>query len=105
MIVDIIRAFYRRSISFFAAWLLIITTQVLGYGWAGLMRKYVIEPAHMWWPGTLVQVFLFRVLHEKEEDQQPAEGAGRQRHGPSSSWWRSRAASCGTPCRGTSSRR
>jgi OPT family oligopeptide transporter len=29
-IIDIIRAFYKRSISFFAAWLLVITTQV-GY--------------------------------------------------------------------------
>ncbi|VAI59667.1 unnamed protein product [Triticum turgidum subsp. durum] len=67
MIVDIIRAFYGRSISFIAAWLLITTTQVLGYGWAGLMRKYVVEPAHMWWPSTLVQVSLFRALHEKEE--------------------------------------
>lgn len=34
--------------------------QVLGYGWAGILRKYVVEPAHMWWPGTLVQVSLFR---------------------------------------------
>lgn len=34
--------------------------QVLGYGWAGLLRKYVVEPAHMWWPSTLVQVSLFR---------------------------------------------
>ncbi|OEL21098.1 Oligopeptide transporter 4 [Dichanthelium oligosanthes] len=66
-IVNIIRAFYHRRISFFTGWLLVITTQVLGYGWAGLMRKYVVEPAHMWWPGTLVQVSLFRALHEKEE--------------------------------------
>lgn len=66
-IVTIIKAFYGRKISFLASWILIITTQVLGYGWAGLLRKYVIEPAHMWWPGTLVQVSLFRALHEKEE--------------------------------------
>lgn len=66
-IVTIIKAFYRRKISFLAGWLLIITTQVLGYGWAGLLRKYVVEPAHMWWPSTLVQVSLFRALHEKEE--------------------------------------
>ncbi|KAJ0970853.1 hypothetical protein J5N97_018812 [Dioscorea zingiberensis] len=66
-IVDIIKAFYKRSISFIAAWILIVTTQVLGYGWAGLMRRYVVEPAHMWWPSTLVQVSLFRALHEKEE--------------------------------------
>ncbi|KAI3842416.1 hypothetical protein MKW92_022590 [Papaver armeniacum] len=66
-IVNIIKAFYHRNISFLAGWLLIITTQVLGYGWAGLLRKYVVEPAHMWWPSTLVQVSLFRALHEKDE--------------------------------------
>ncbi|KAL6211449.1 hypothetical protein ACLB2K_016675 [Fragaria x ananassa] len=66
-IVNIIKKFYFRKISFLASWLLIITTQVLGYGWAGLLRKYVVEPAHMWWPSTLVQVSLFRALHEKEE--------------------------------------
>ena len=37
-----------------------IYMQVLGYGWAGLLRKYVVEPAHMWWPNTLVQISLFR---------------------------------------------
>ncbi|XP_021776231.1 oligopeptide transporter 4-like [Chenopodium quinoa] len=66
-IVNIIKAFYKRNISFLAAWILIITTQVLGYGWAGLMRKYVVEPSHMWWPNTLVQVSLFRALHEKDD--------------------------------------
>ncbi|XP_027356861.1 oligopeptide transporter 4-like [Abrus precatorius] len=65
-IVDIIRAFYGRKISFLASWLLVMTTQVLGYGWAGIMKKYVVEPAQMWWPATLVQVSLFRALHEKE---------------------------------------
>lgn len=66
-IVTIIKAFYGRSISFLAGWLLITTTQVLGYGWAGLLRKYVVDPAHMWWPATLVQVSLFRALHEKDD--------------------------------------
>ncbi|KAA8545686.1 hypothetical protein F0562_020863 [Nyssa sinensis] len=68
-IVTIIKAFYGRGISFLASWILIITTQVLGYGWAGLLRKYVVEPAHMWWPSTLVQVSLFRALHEKEKQR------------------------------------
>ncbi|WOG82683.1 hypothetical protein DCAR_0101849 [Daucus carota subsp. sativus] len=68
-IITIIKAFYFRSISFVAGWLLIITTQVLGYGWAGLLRSYVVEPAQMWWPSTLVQVSLFRALHEKDEER------------------------------------
>ncbi|XP_049375723.1 oligopeptide transporter 4-like [Solanum verrucosum] len=66
IIVDIIKVFYHRKISFLAGWILVITTQVLGYGWAGIMRKYVVEPAEMWWPSTLAQVSIFRALHEKE---------------------------------------
>ncbi|KVH99663.1 Oligopeptide transporter OPT superfamily [Cynara cardunculus var. scolymus] len=41
---------------------------VLGYGWAGLLRKYVVEPSHMWWPSTLVQISLFRALHNDGDD-------------------------------------
>ncbi|RLM80025.1 oligopeptide transporter 4-like [Panicum miliaceum] len=66
-VVDIVRVFYHRSFPFLAAWLLVVTTQVLGYGWAGLMRKYVVEPAHMWWPSALAVASLFRAMHEKEE--------------------------------------
>uniref|UniRef100_A0A803LV84 Uncharacterized protein n=1 Tax=Chenopodium quinoa TaxID=63459 RepID=A0A803LV84_CHEQI len=68
-IVDIIKVFYMRKITFLASWILIITTQVLGYGWAGILRKYVVDPAEMWWPGSLVQVSLFRALHEKQDSK------------------------------------
>ncbi|KAI3465134.1 hypothetical protein Pfo_021797 [Paulownia fortunei] len=68
-IVDIIKAIYKRNISFLASWILVITTQVLGYGWAGILRKYVVEPAEMWWPSSLVQVSLFRALHEKDSSK------------------------------------
>ncbi|KAJ9674083.1 hypothetical protein PVL29_023559 [Vitis rotundifolia] len=65
-IVDIIKAFYHREISFLACWILVITTQVLGYGWAGILRKFVVDPAEMWWPSSLTQVSLFSALHEKD---------------------------------------
>ncbi|XP_022980943.1 oligopeptide transporter 2-like [Cucurbita maxima] len=68
-IVDIIKAFYHRKISFSTGWILVITTQVMGYGWAGILRKYVVNPAHMWWPSSLVQVSLFRAMHEKDESR------------------------------------
>lgn len=66
-ILTIIKAFYRRQISSLAAWLLSVTTQVLGFGWAGIFRKILVEASYMWWPGNLVQVSLFRALHEDEE--------------------------------------
>lgn len=31
------------------------------------MKSYVVEPAEMWWPSTLMQVSLFRALHENDE--------------------------------------
>lgn len=42
--------------------------QVMGYGWAGILRKYVVDPAQMWWPSSLVQVSLFRFEYTYLDD-------------------------------------
>ena len=31
----------------------------MGYGWAGLFRKFLVDSPYMWWPANLVQVSLF----------------------------------------------
>ncbi|XP_052209215.1 oligopeptide transporter 6 [Diospyros lotus] len=64
-ILSAIKLFYKKHLTFFPALIIMVTTQVLGFGWAGLFRKYLVEPGEMWWPGNLVQVSLFRALHEK----------------------------------------
>ncbi|XP_050268912.1 oligopeptide transporter 7 [Quercus robur] len=66
-VVTVVKVFYKQHITFFVSLLVIITTQVLGFGWAGIFRRYLVEPAAMWWPANLVQVSLFRALHEKEK--------------------------------------
>ncbi|KAL9660066.1 hypothetical protein QQ045_024877 [Rhodiola kirilowii] len=66
-IVSAVKIFYKRSMTFLVALLVVLTTQVLGFGWAGIFRKYLVEPAAMWWPQNLVQVSLFRALHEREK--------------------------------------
>ncbi|RWR84898.1 oligopeptide transporter 1-like protein [Cinnamomum micranthum f. kanehirae] len=65
-IITIVKAFYHRSFHPAAAYLLSLTTQMLGYGWAGLFRKFLVDSPYMWWPANLVQVSLFRALHDKE---------------------------------------
>ncbi|XP_075487952.1 oligopeptide transporter 1-like [Primulina tabacum] len=65
-IITIVKAFYHRQLHPFAAWLLVQTTQMLGYGWAGLFRKILVESPFMWWPENMISVSLFRALHEKE---------------------------------------
>ncbi|KAJ0572225.1 putative oligopeptide transporter, OPT superfamily [Helianthus annuus] len=62
-----VKIFYKQHMSFFVSLIVVITTQVLGFGWAGIFRRYLVEPAEMWWPSNLVQVSLFRALHEKEK--------------------------------------
>ncbi|KAK9134007.1 hypothetical protein Scep_013535 [Stephania cephalantha] len=66
-IITIVKAFYYRPIHPLAAFLLSMTTQMLGYGWAGLFRKFLVDSPYMWWPSNLVQVSLFRALHEEEK--------------------------------------
>ncbi|KAF8035442.1 hypothetical protein BT93_C1463 [Corymbia citriodora subsp. variegata] len=61
--------------TFPVALVIVLTSQVLGFGWAGMFRRYLVEPAAMWWPQNLVQVSLFRALHEKE--QRPKGGLTR----------------------------
>ncbi|RIA05615.1 hypothetical protein BRARA_K00133 [Brassica rapa] len=69
-IITIVKAFYHRNLNPTAAMLLLQTTQLLGYGWAGMFRKFLVESPYMWWPSNLVQVSLFRALHEKEEKRE-----------------------------------
>ncbi|KAI0497011.1 hypothetical protein KFK09_023339 [Dendrobium nobile] len=66
-IITIVKAFYHRKIHPMAAFLLVHSTQLLGYSWAGLFRKYLVDSPYMWWPSNLVQVSLFKALHLKEK--------------------------------------
>ncbi|XLS99901.1 hypothetical protein HN51_049253 [Arachis hypogaea] len=54
-IINIVKAFYHRSIHPLAAFMLAISTQMLGYGWAGVFRRYLVESPYMW------------AFHEKEK--------------------------------------
>ncbi|KAF9191134.1 hypothetical protein BGZ51_007715 [Haplosporangium sp. Z 767] len=73
--VDIVilqKVFYNDEKPFIAGLLLVLTTQITGFSLAGALRKFLIRPAHMIWPSTLVTASLFRSLHhtvDREEDQ------------------------------------
>ncbi|QHO26527.1 hypothetical protein HN51_023627 [Arachis hypogaea] len=74
-IITIVKAFYHRGIHPLAALMLALSTQMLGYGWAGIFRRFLVDSPYMWWPSNLVQVSLFRAFHEKEK--RPKEGLTR----------------------------
>ncbi|GAB4835023.1 hypothetical protein Ancab_033290 [Ancistrocladus abbreviatus] len=41
--------------------------QLLGYGLAGIFRKYLVESPYMWWPSNIINVSLFRTLHKTDK--------------------------------------
>ncbi|KAG0263991.1 hypothetical protein DFQ27_001524 [Actinomortierella ambigua] len=68
--VDILAAtdlFLEYRINAIGSLLLIFTTQCVGYGMAGLMRKYIVYPAEMVWWGNLVQVVFYNTMHNTTE--------------------------------------
>ncbi|KAK3847071.1 MAG: OPT oligopeptide transporter protein-domain-containing protein [Linnemannia gamsii] len=59
--------FLHHRINALGAIVLIITTQCLGYGMAGSLRKYLVYPAEMVWWSNLVQVVFYNAMHNTNE--------------------------------------
>ncbi|KZT65583.1 OPT oligopeptide transporter [Daedalea quercina L-15889] len=57
------KAFYNQSIGFGYQILLSLSTQCLGYSFAGIARRFLVWPASMIWPGALVSCALLNTLH------------------------------------------
>ncbi|KAK3832929.1 MAG: OPT family small oligopeptide transporter [Linnemannia elongata] len=66
------KVFYQQDFGFLANFFLILCTQMLGFGMAGVLRRYLVYPAAMIWPANLVQVAMFNTLH-KDEDLLPGQ--------------------------------
>lgn len=58
-------SFYNMSLNGGYQLLLVWTSQMLGYGAAGLTRRWVVNPASCVWPQTLISVSLFDSLHSR----------------------------------------
>ncbi|KAI1078447.1 small oligopeptide transporter [Whalleya microplaca] len=77
---DIILAqlvFYKQNFGIIFQLILTISTQSLGYGIAGMMRKFLVYPASMIWPGNLVAVVLMNAMYEKHQPSDPSVIGGR----------------------------
>lgn len=59
------RGFYKRDLGFLWNILLTLATQMIGYGFAGLLRKFLVWPSSMIWPTNFVNTSLFYALHDR----------------------------------------
>lgn len=63
-IINIQELFFHQHMSAISALTLLITTQVIGFGFAGLVYNLLVRPPSMVYPSTLVTVSLFNTLHD-----------------------------------------
>ncbi|EFX00268.1 small oligopeptide transporter [Grosmannia clavigera kw1407] len=72
---DIILAqivFYKQDFGLIFQLLMVVSSQSLGYGIAGLMRKFLVYPAAMIWPGNLVAVSVMNAMYEQSPKADPS---------------------------------
>lgn len=58
--------FYHQDPGIIYQILLTLSTQILGYTFAGLTRQWLVYPGSMIWPGTLMSTAMFTTLHGEE---------------------------------------
>lgn len=65
-IINIQELFFGEHMSAIPSLTLLITTQVIGFGFAGLVYNMLVRPPSMVFPSALVTVSLFNTLHDSE---------------------------------------
>ncbi|KAJ7647777.1 OPT oligopeptide transporter protein-domain-containing protein [Roridomyces roridus] len=70
--------FYGIQVSYWFALVLVLATQLTGFGLAGMCRRFLVWPASMVWPQNLVACTLLNTLHA--EDDEAAGGITRFRY-------------------------
>ncbi|KAJ7689766.1 oligopeptide transporter [Mycena rosella] len=70
--------FYDIKLGYWFALVLVLATQLTGFGLAGMCRRFLVWPASMVWPQNLVACTLLNTLHA--EDDEGAGGMTRYRY-------------------------
>ncbi|KAJ6475755.1 small oligopeptide transporter [Mycena vitilis] len=64
-VVAVQKTFYDQSFGFPFQWMLVVSTQCIGFAIGGITRRFLVNPPSMIWPNTLVSCALFNTLHSQ----------------------------------------
>ncbi|KAK2464416.1 hypothetical protein APHAL10511_003564 [Amanita phalloides] len=62
------QVYYGLAVDYWFQIVLVLATQLTGFGLAGLCRRFLVWPASMVWPQNLVACTLLNTLHAEDED-------------------------------------
>ncbi|PPQ81817.1 hypothetical protein CVT25_013653 [Psilocybe cyanescens] len=79
-IVAVQRVSYGQAWNFSYNWMLVMSTQLIGFSMGGIARRFLVAPPSMIWPNTLVSCALFNTLHSQTyAGIGPRDGLSRER--------------------------
>ncbi|KAH8110875.1 OPT oligopeptide transporter [Phellopilus nigrolimitatus] len=64
-IIAVQRVFYNQTFNFGYQWMVVMSTQLIGFSIGGIGRRYLVQPPSMIWPANLVNCALFNTLHSQ----------------------------------------
>lgn len=62
-IIAVQRVFYHQYPNFGYQWMVVMSTQLIGFSIGGVSRRFLVSPPSMIWPANLVTCALFNTLH------------------------------------------
>ncbi|KAF8265720.1 OPT oligopeptide transporter [Lactarius quietus] len=65
-IIAVQKVFYNQRPNFAYQWLLVMSTQLIGYSIGGLCKRFLVDPPSMIWPNNLPAAALFNTIHSLE---------------------------------------
>ncbi|CAK5269213.1 unnamed protein product [Mycena citricolor] len=65
-IIAVQRVFYHQRYPFIYQWMVVMSTQLIGFSIGGIARRFLVQPPSMIWPYNLVTCALFNTLHAQQ---------------------------------------
>nr|GAT55049.1 OPT oligopeptide transporter [Mycena chlorophos] len=64
-IVAVQRVYYNQRFNFGYQWMIVMSTQLIGFSIGGIAKRFLVSPPSMIWPANLVTCALFNTLHSQ----------------------------------------
>jgi len=65
-IIAVQRVYYHQTFSFGYQWMVVMSTQLIGFSIGGIAKRFLVQPPSMIWPYNLVTCALFNTLHAQQ---------------------------------------
>ncbi|KII91025.1 hypothetical protein PLICRDRAFT_28874 [Plicaturopsis crispa FD-325 SS-3] len=65
-VVAVQRVYYNQTYNFSYQWMIVMSTQLIGFSIGGIAKRFLVAPPSMIWPANLVTCALFNTLHAQD---------------------------------------